>query len=54
MIDVIVGGTLNTKMPKVAMELFEEMAMNSYQWHSSGTKPSKLTHVYDAITTLVM
>ena len=47
MIDSAAGGTLNTKTPKAAMELFEEMSMNSYQWHSSRAKSSKPTHVYD-------
>ena len=49
-------GTLNTKTPKVAQELFEEMTMNSYQWYSSKAKPSKLAHVYDVdvVITLVV
>ena len=56
MIDVATEGILNTKMPKVAMDLFEEMAMNSYQWHSSRAKSNKLAHVYDVdvIITLAM
>ena len=56
MIDAAIEGTLNTKMPKVAMDLFKEMTMNSYKWHSSKAKSNKPTHVYDvnAITTLAM
>ena len=56
MIDAAVRGTLNTKMPEVAMELFKEKAMNSYQWHNSRAKSSKLTRVYDidAITALAV
>ena len=30
MIDAAVGGTLNAKTPEGSMELFKEMAMNSY------------------------
>ena len=47
MIDVVVGGTLNHKTLEAAQELFEEMAMNSYQWCPFQAKPSKLAHVYD-------
>ena len=47
MIDATAGGTLNSKTPEVVQELFEEMAMNSYQWNNSQAKPSKPTHVYD-------
>ena len=56
MIDVAVKGTLNTKMPKVAYELFEKMAMNSYQWQNFKAKPNKPVHVHyiDAITTLTI
>ena len=35
MIDTVVGGILNAKMFEGSMELFEKMAMNSYQWYSS-------------------
>ena len=54
MIDILVRGTLNTKTPKVVMEIFEEMAMNSYQWHNSRAKHSKLAHMYnmDVVTAL--
>ena len=43
-------------MPEVAMELFKEMNMNSYQWHSSKAKSSKPAHMYDvdAITSLAV
>ena len=43
-------------MAKVVMELFKEMAMNNYQWHSSKAKLSKPAHVYnvDAITALAV
>ena len=34
-------------MPKLAQELFEEIAMNNYQWHNNRAKPSKLAHMYD-------
>ena len=56
MIDITMGGTLNIKTPEVAMELFEEMTMNNYQWSSSRVKPSKSAHVYDVdtITALAM
>ena len=56
MIDATTRGTLNIKMPEAAMELFEEMAINNYQWHNSRAKPSKQTHVYDmdVVTTLAM
>ena len=47
MIDTTTRGTLNTKMPKATMDLFEEMAINSYQWHRSRAKSSKPAQVYD-------
>ena len=47
MIGVVVGGTLNSKTPKAIQELFEEMAMNNYQWHTSQAQLSESTHVYD-------
>ena len=42
--DAVARGTLNIKTPEAAMELFKEMAMNSYQWHSFRAKPSKPSH----------
>ena len=56
MVDIAIKGILNTKTLKATMELFEEMAMNSYQWDNFRVKSSKPTHVYDigAITTLVV
>ena len=39
MIDIVIRGTLNIETPEATMELFEEIAMNNYQWHSSGAKP---------------
>ena len=56
MINVVMGGTLNNKMPEAAQELFEKMVMNNYQWQNSRAKPIKLAHVYDinAVTTLVV
>ena len=54
MFNVAIRGTLNNKMPEVAQELFEEMAMHNYQWCTSRAKPSKLAYVYDVdvVTTL--
>ena len=56
MINAMIGGTLNTKTMEAAMELFEEMTMNSYQWHSSKAKSSKIARVYDVdvVTALVV
>ena len=56
MTDIVTGGTLNTKMPKATMELFEEMTINRYYWHNSRAKSNKLAHVYDidVVTTLVV
>ena len=56
MINAIVRGTLNNKIPKAAQQLFEEIAMNNYQQHSSKAKSNKPTHVYkmDAMTTLTI
>ena len=56
MINAATRGTLNTKTPKGSMELFEEMAMNSYQWYNSRVKPNKTAHVYniDMVTTLAV
>ena len=56
MINIGTKGTLNTKMPEVAMDLFEEMAMNNYQWHDSRARSNKPGHVYDVdvVTTLVV
>ena len=38
------------------MELFEEIAMNNYQWYSSRAKSGKTTHFYDVdiVTTLIV
>ena len=56
MMDAVARGTLNSKTLEATQELFEKMAMNSYQWHNSRAKPSNLAHVYsvDAITTLAI
>ena len=43
MIYATVRDILNNKTPKVAQELSEEMAMNSYQWYSSKAKPNEPT-----------
>ena len=47
---------MNAKTSKGSMEVFEEMAMNSYQWYSSRAKLGKTTHVYDVdtVTTLAV
>ena len=50
MIDVATGGTLNAKTLNGFMELFEEMAMNNYQWYRSTAKLGKIAHVYDVNT----
>ena len=47
MIDAVARDTLSSKTLKVTQKLFEEMAMNSYRWHTSQVKPNKSTHVYD-------
>ncbi|XP_027357501.1 uncharacterized protein LOC113866902 [Abrus precatorius] len=56
MIDAAAGGTLNSKTLRVAQELFEEMAMNSYQWSFTRSKPAKSAGIYslDAVTSLAM
>ncbi|XP_027351121.1 uncharacterized protein LOC113862214 [Abrus precatorius] len=56
MIDAAAGGTLNSKTPRAAQELFEEMAMNNYQWSSTRSKPAKSDGIYnlDAVTSLAM
>ncbi|XP_027351144.1 uncharacterized protein LOC113862248 [Abrus precatorius] len=56
MIDAAERDTLNSKTPRVAQELFEEMAMNSYQWSSTRSKPAKFAGIYslDAVTSLAM
>ncbi|XP_027351012.1 uncharacterized protein LOC113862053 [Abrus precatorius] len=56
MIDAAAGGTLNSKTPRATQELFEEMAMNNYQWSSTRSKPAKSTGIYslDAVTSLAM
>ncbi|XP_027333518.1 uncharacterized protein LOC113848267 [Abrus precatorius] len=56
MIDAAAGGTLNSKTPRAAQELFEEMAMNNYQWSSTRSKPAKSAGIYslDAVTSLAM
>ena len=53
MINRVVEGTLNNKMPEATQELSKEIAMNSYQWHNFRAKPSKPVHMYniDAVTT---
>ncbi|XP_027351168.1 uncharacterized protein LOC113862277 [Abrus precatorius] len=54
MIDAAARGTLNSKTPRAAQELFEEMAMNNYQWSSTRSKPAKSAGIYslDAVTSL--
>ncbi|XP_027364550.1 uncharacterized protein LOC113871650 [Abrus precatorius] len=56
MIDAAARGTLNSKTPGAAQKLFEEMAMNNYQWSSTRSKPSKSAEIYslDAVTSLAM
>ncbi|XP_027348121.1 uncharacterized protein LOC113859587 [Abrus precatorius] len=56
MIDAAAGGTLNSKTPRVAQELFEEMAMNNYQWSATRSKSVKSAgiHSLDAVTSLAM
>ena len=56
MIDKATRGTLNTKIPEVAIELFKEMAMNSYQQHNFRAEGNKPIYVYDvdAVIALVM
>ena len=46
MINPIVGGILNNKTLEVTQELFKEMAMNSYKWHSSKAKPNSPTYMF--------
>ncbi|XP_027368323.1 uncharacterized protein LOC113874285 [Abrus precatorius] len=55
-IDAAARGTLNSKTPRAAQELFEEMAMNSYQWSSTRSKPIKSAGIYSlgAVTSLAM
>ncbi|KAK8954476.1 hypothetical protein KSP39_PZI002181 [Platanthera zijinensis] len=47
MIDAAAGGTLNNKTPEAAQELFEEMAMNAYQWNVPRARPSKPVGLYE-------
>ena len=54
MIDATTVGALNTKMLKVSQELFEEIAMDNYQWHSFWPKPSKPTNVYNVNAVLAL
>ena len=54
MINAVAGGTLNNKTPEAIQELFEEMAMNDYQWCTSRAKSSKPAHVYDVDTIIAL
>ncbi|KAA3473833.1 pentatricopeptide repeat-containing protein chloroplastic-like [Gossypium australe] len=47
MIDVVVGGTLNNKTPKVAQEFIKEMTLNNYQCEVTRAKTTKATSVYN-------
>ena len=53
MIDAIAGRTLNSKIPKMAHDLIEEMAMNSYQWQAICSRPSRPASVYNIDTEFV-
>ena len=54
MIDAAAGGTLNSKTPKAAQDLIEQMVMNNYQWSTTRSKPTRTAGVYDvdAVTAL--
>ena len=54
MSDTVTGGTLNAKTLEGSMELFKEIAMNSYQWYISRVKTGKTTHVYDVDTVIAL
>ncbi|KAK8926051.1 hypothetical protein KSP39_PZI018317 [Platanthera zijinensis] len=41
MIDAAAGGTLNNKTPEAAQALFEEMAVNAYQWNVPRARPKQ-------------
>ena len=47
MTNVTAKGTLKAKTLGGSMKLFKEMAINSYQWYSFNTKPSRPAQVYD-------
>ncbi|KAK8945257.1 hypothetical protein KSP39_PZI007733 [Platanthera zijinensis] len=51
MIDAAAGGTLNNKTPEAAQELFEEMAMNAYQWNAPRSRPNKPTGLFEVEAT---
>ncbi|KAK8924214.1 hypothetical protein KSP39_PZI019126 [Platanthera zijinensis] len=48
-IDAAAGGTLNNKTPEAAQTLFEEMAMNAYQWNVPRSRP-KQAGIYELDT----
>ena len=54
MIGTTTGGAFNTKTPEGSMELFKELAMNSYQWYSFKTKLGKIAHVYNVDTIIAL
>ena len=42
MINIAAGGTLNNITPKQAIDMFESMALDSYQWNPVQTKLSRV------------
>ena len=47
MVDAVTRGKLNSKTPEQALELFESMAMNSYQWSTTRAKSNRIVGFYE-------
>ena len=54
MIVTAVGGTLNNKTSKQAINLFESKVINSYQWNPTQAKLSRIVGIYDIDTITVL
>ena len=48
MIDATASGMLNNETVEQAIDSFESMAMNSYQWNPIQAKPNRAAEIYDA------
>src|SRR5262249_16784058 len=47
MIDAVAGGSLMKKSAPEAYELIEEMARNTFNWHSERSRPPQATAIYE-------
>ena len=55
MINAATDGTLNHKTPKESLTLFEDMAMNNYEWSHTRSREKRAVGVLDVdVATTIM